>query len=940
MKKTLWFLFALALCFMERSLDAQTTIFSENFDGVAPGFGVTSVGEFTAINGTNVDVISATGSYSYLVVPPESGNVIDMGGNGGNPVGQLRSIPITLAPGTYALSFDLVGSERGATTTTNVTLGPIGGPYLYNRDFTLASNDTTSGIVSNAVVSVADAPETVYLTFALTATPSVQTGSLLDNVKITTAGSSLAILTNSLSSIGAGLAYNATLQATGGTGTYTWCVLDGSACDPNPASPVDLPAGFTLTPDGFLTAQDMNPALPKTYTFTVQVKDSGGHTAPRELTLTISCKVNLNPGQGGRSGSGLPDFEYALFSAPQGYSLQEWANKCGFTDFDWQQSVIEDAIPLTTNQLSQLPNPDLDPNTYAENNPAVPLVPIYLDPVSGGYTNQFASPGVPDSIWIANQPNFEGASPFYYSPLDLPLGCATWFTPYGQTFPAGYCAQKIETATELYFYDQPKSSQCVFPQSCMAFATALVGVCDVTSTSPSCTTAIGPVNAQGQWASLPLYLWYWRSNYNICPNWPNIANWDGCSDSTGGIPPNSTLSIGQAPIGSGTGGVAITSINGVPSPSVSVDPSASTINYFEPLSVEITVGQFPGKPVPAGTVTLTSGTYTSAAATLDGNGAANISVPAGSLPVGSDMLTVAYTPATPVSATYSQAWGTAMVTVNPVTPQIVFAPTPSSQAYGTPITAGSLDAIAQSNGNAVSGTFAYTTGACGGGGPILTAGTSVLDAGSYLITACFSPSQAGFAAASTSAPYTVTPANQSISFGPIAAQPVGATIPLTAKATSGMLVSFQTLTPAVCSVSSSTATMISIGTCTLQATQSGGLDYYAANPVQVSFPVMGFTLAAEPRSETVRRGVLGVFLLEVKSVNGFAGYVNISCAGGPPKSVCKDFPQSVRVMANRAALALSGILFRPQDAAGTYTITFTGISGTDTTSTTAQFIVK
>src|ERR1019366_3419623 len=106
-------------------------------------------------------------------------------------------------------------------------------------------------------------------------------------------------------------------------------------------------------------------------------------------------------------------------------------------------------------------------------------------------------------------------------------------------------------------------------------------------------------------------------------------------------------------------------------------------------------------------------------------------------------------------------------------------------------------------------------------------------------------------------------------------------------------------------------TMISIGTCTLQATQSGGLDYYAANPVQVSFPVMGFTLAAEPRSETVRRGVLGVFLLEVKSVNGFAGYVNISCAGGPPKSVCKDFPQSVRVMANRAALALSGILFRP-----------------------------
>ena len=50
-------------------------------------------------------------------------------------------------------------------------------------------------------------------------------------------GPSLAISTTSLPSIGAGLAYNATLQATGGTGTgYTWCVLAGSvgtACDPN-----------------------------------------------------------------------------------------------------------------------------------------------------------------------------------------------------------------------------------------------------------------------------------------------------------------------------------------------------------------------------------------------------------------------------------------------------------------------------------------------------------------------------------------------------------------------------------------------------------------------------------------------------------------------------------------------------------------------------------
>jgi hypothetical protein len=220
------------------------------------------------------------------------------------------------------------------------------------------------------------------------------------------------------------------------------------------------------------------------------------------------------------------------------------------------------------------------------------------------------------------------------------------------------------------------------------------------------------------------------------------------------------------------------------------------------------------------------------------------------------------------------------------------------------------------------------------------AGATVLQAGSYSITACFTPSQAGFAATSATALYSVTPANQSISFAPIAVQLEGATVPLNDTATSGMAVVFQSLTPTVGSVSQTTATMLSLGTCTIQATQSGSVDYSPANPVQLSFPVMGFTLTAEPASETVRRGVLGLFLLEVKSVNGFAGNVSISCAGGPPESVCKDFPQTVRLSGNRTAFALSGILFRPKDDAGTYNITFTRTSGTDTNATTAQFTVK
>lgn len=277
---------------------------------------------------------------------------------------------------------------------------------------------------------------------------------------------------------------------------------------------------------------------------------------------------------------------------------------------------------------------------------------------------------------------------------------------------------------------------------------------------------------------------------------------------------------------------------------------------------------------------------------------------------------------------------------NPVSPQITFAPAPSSQTYGMPITAGSLDATAEYNGSPVGGTFVYTTGACSGGGQVLTAGATILQAGSYSITACFTPSSPDYAASSATAQYSVQPAAQSISFGSIAAQIVGASISLNATASSGLQVAFQSLTPAVCSVSQSTATMLSVGTCTIDATQSGGVDYNAATPVEVSFPVMGFTLTAKPASETVNRGILGVFLLEVKSVNGFSGNVSISCTGGPSDSVCGDFPQTVPLKANGTGVAVSGILFRPQDAKGTYTITFTGISGTDTSTAKAQFRVK
>jgi Abnormal spindle-like microcephaly-assoc'd, ASPM-SPD-2-Hydin len=99
-----------------------------------------------------------------------------------------------------------------------------------------------------------------------------------------------------------------------------------------------------------------------------------------------------------------------------------------------------------------------------------------------------------------------------------------------------------------------------------------------------------------------------------------------------------------------------------------------------------------------------------------------------------------------------------------------------------------------------------------------------------------------------------------------------------------------------------------------------------------------FTITPTPSTETINRGVLGGFILTLKSLDGFSGKVTLSCSGGPAGSYCADLPQTVNL--NGTAYAISGILFPKTAGAGTYTITFTGTSGAIVENATATFIVK
>jgi len=217
---------------------------------------------------------------------------------------------------------------------------------------------------------------------------------------------------------------------------------------------------------------------------------------------------------------------------------------------------------------------------------------------------------------------------------------------------------------------------------------------------------------------------------------------------------------------------------------------------------------------------------------------------------------------------------------------------------------------------------------------------SFLTGGTCTLTASV-PANNIYAAATTSQSLTVIQKTQTITFSALPSSDLqGTVLTLTATATSGLPVSFTSLTPTLCSVSGSTATLLQAGTCTIQASQSGNATYAAAASVSKNVTVIAaFTITPTPSRETIYRGDVAAFLLELKAASGFTGKVTLSCSGGPSGSYCADFPLTVSF--NKGiALAISGVFFPAATTPGTYTLTFTGASGSIVDNASATFIVE
>jgi fibronectin type 3 domain-containing protein len=91
---------------------------------------------------------------------------------------------------------------------------------------------------------------------------------------------------------------------------------------------------------------------------------------------------------------------------------------------------------------------------------------------------------------------------------------------------------------------------------------------------------------------------------------------------------------------------------------------------------------------------------------------------------------------------------------------------------------------------------------------------------------------------------------QSIAFGGLSSQQVGASFTISASASSGLPVSFTSLTPAVASVSGNVVTSLAVGTAVIAANQVGNAQYSTAPQVTQSFAVTQATAIQPPTGLT------------------------------------------------------------------------------------------
>jgi hypothetical protein len=169
-------------------------------------------------------------------------------------------------------------------------------------------------------------------------------------------------------------------------------------------------------------------------------------------------------------------------------------------------------------------------------------------------------------------------------------------------------------------------------------------------------------------------------------------------------------------------------------------------------------------------------------------------------------------------------------TVNAVVPG---APTIGTATAGNTQASVAFTAPASNGGSSITGyTVAASPGgatATGAGSPITFTGLTNGTAYTFTVRAT---NGTGTGAPSASSNAVTPKASQTINFTNPGEQIVGATVTLSATASSGSPPSFSSATPVVCTVAVAQATMVTVGTCTINANEPGSAAFESGSASQ------------------------------------------------------------------------------------------------------------
>ncbi len=246
-----------------------------------------------ATGGTTPYIWSATGLPAWLTLNPATGAVTGTPPSpathdftvqvtdSGTPTPQVTTRPLSVTvtsptPSITTLSPNTaVASGLGFTLTVNGTNFVTGAVVNWNAvaltTTFVSATQVTAAVPAANIATAGSAAITVSNPGPVTSAPAAFT--IIAPLTITTAA---------LPSGTTGVAYSATLQATGGTGSLTWSVPSG------------LPGWLTLSAlTGALTG---TPTAAGTYFFTVRVTDSGAPTpqiADKPLSVTVASGLTV-----------------------------------------------------------------------------------------------------------------------------------------------------------------------------------------------------------------------------------------------------------------------------------------------------------------------------------------------------------------------------------------------------------------------------------------------------------------------------------------------------------------------------------------------------------------------------------------------------------------------------------------------------------------------